>query len=241
MSSTNAKDLAGFDHQAREIADFLLGCKKVTVVGHIDADGITATSIAFKSLQDQGIDAHYNFIKKIDENEIKRINRIDSDAVLLVDLGSGYASKLDHPGLCIADHHEVDPAGAARPRKKGQVSLFDFDDGKSRHLNPHIFSFDGSRELSGAGAAYAIARAMDPRNRKLAHLAIVGALGDFQDSAECRLIGLNRRILDDAVSFGTVQVSNDVRYFGRETRPLVNYLLYSSDPKLPGLTTQANV
>ena len=122
MRSTNeeSKDLAGFDRQAKEIADFLLGCKKVTVIGHIDADGITATSIAFKSLQDQHIDVRYNFIKKIDENEIKRINRNDSDGVLLVDLGSGYASKLEHPGLCIADHHEVDPAGHSQPKRRGR-------------------------------------------------------------------------------------------------------------------------
>ena len=240
MHATNDedKDLAGFDRKAKEIADFLLGCKKVTVVGHIDADGITATSIAYKSLQDQRIDVHYNFIKKIDENETRRINKIDSDGVLLVDLGSGYASRLDHPGLCIADHHEVDPAGRPPTKRKGQVSLLDFDAGQSRHLNPHLFGYDGSRELSGAGAAYAVARAMDGRNRNLAHLAIVGALGDFQDSSECRLIGLNRRILEDAENAGTVRTSYDLRYFGRESRPLVNYLKYSSDPRLPRLTNE---
>jgi single-stranded-DNA-specific exonuclease len=238
MRSTNEenKDLSGFDRQAKQIADFLLSCKKVTVIGHIDADGITATSIAYKSLKDQRIEVRYDFIKKIDENEIKRINQIDSDGVLLVDLGSGYSSRLDHHGLCIADHHEVDPAGPCQLKKKGQVSLFDFDDGESRHLNPHLFGFDGSNEMSGAGAAYAIAKAMDGRNRGLAHLAIVGALGDFQDSSECRLIGLNRRILEDAEIFGTVQTSHDVRYFGRESRPLVNFLKYSSDPRLPRLT-----
>lgn len=243
MQATNTehRDLAGFDNQAKEIADFLLTCRKVTVVGHIDADGITATSIAFKSLQEQRIDVQYNFIKKIDENEIKRINRIESDGVLLVDLGSGYASKLDHPGLCIADHHEVDPAGRPRSRKKGQVNLLDFDTGDSRHLNPHLFGFDGSKELSGAGAAYAIAKAMDGRNRDLAHLAIVGAVGDFQDSSECRLIGLNRRILEDAEMVGSVKAAQDVRYFGRETRPLVNFLKYSSDPRLPHLTNEESL
>ncbi len=237
-TSEDNRDLAGFDRQAKEIADFLLSCKKVTVVGHIDADGITATSIAFKSLQDQRIDVHYSFIKKIDENEIKRINKIESDGVLLVDLGSGYASKLDHPGLCIADHHEVDPAGHPAPKKRGQVNLFDFDTGKSRHLNPHLFGFDGSKEMSGAGAAYSIAKAMDGRNRNMAHLAIVGAVGDFQDSSECRLIGLNRRILEDAETVGAVRTSYDVRYFGRESRPLVNFLKYSSDPRLPRLTNE---
>ena len=240
MQSMNEdlRDLAGFDQQAKEIADFLLGCKKITVVGHIDADGITATSIAYKSLQDQRLNVNFNFIKKIDENEIKRINRLDSDGVLLVDLGSGYVSKLDHPGLCIADHHEVDPGGHPSPKRKGQVSLLDFDSGKSRHLNPHLFGFDGSKELSGAGAAYSIAKAMDGRNRTLAHLAIVGAVGDFQDSSECRLIGLNRRILDDAETVGTVRATHDVRYFGRESRPLVNFLKYSSDPRLPRLTNE---
>ncbi len=238
MQATNEmhKDLVGFDGRAKEIADFLLSCKKVTVVGHIDADGITATSIAYKAMQDQRIDVQYNFVKKIDENEIKRINKIDADGVLLVDLGSGYVSKLEHPGLCIADHHEVDPDCSTQLKKKGQVNLFDFDTGKSRHLNPHLFGFDGSKELSGAGAAYSIARAMDGRNKSLASLAIVGAVGDFQDSSECRLIGLNRRILEDAETVGTVRASHDVRYFGRESRPLANYLRYSSDPNLPGLT-----
>jgi single-stranded-DNA-specific exonuclease len=229
-------DLAGFDRQAKEIADFLLTCRKVTVVGHIDADGITATSIAFKALQDQLIDVHYNFIKKIDENEIRRINRIESDGVLLVDLGSGYSSKLEHPGLCIADHHEMDPGGRPPSKRRGQVNLLDFDPGNDRHLNPHQFGFDGSKELSGAGAAYAIAKAMDGRNRSLAHLAIVGAVGDFQDSSECRLVGLNRRVLEDAETVGAVRTARDVRFFGRETRPLVNFLKYSSDPRLPRLT-----
>ena len=240
MQSMNEdlRDLAGFDRQAKEIADFLLSCKKITVVGHIAADGITATSIAYKSLQDQRLNVNFNFIKKIDENEIKRINKLDSDGILLVDLGSGYASKLDHPGLCIADHHEVDPVGHPSPKKRGQVSLLDFDSDKSRHLNPHLFGFDGSNELSGAGAAYSIAKAMDGRNRSLAHLAIVGAVGDFQDNSECRLIGLNRRILDDAETVGSVRSSQDVRYFGRESRPLVNFLKYSSDPRLPRLTNE---
>ena len=240
MQSTNEdlRDLAGFDHQAKEIADFLLSCKKITVVGHIDADGITATSIAYKALQEQRLNVNFNFIKKIDENEIKRINKLDSDGVLLVDLGSGYASKLDHPGLCIADHHEVDPGGHPSSKRKGQVSLLDFESAKGRHLNPHLFGFDGSKELSGAGAAYSIAKAMDGRNRTLAHLAIVGAVGDFQDSSECRLMGLNRRILDDAETIGSVRASHDVRYFGRESRPLVNFLKYSSDPRLPRLTNE---
>ena len=77
---------------------------------------------------------------------------------------------------------------------------------------------------------------MDRRNRSLAHLAIVGAVGDFQESSECRLIGLNRRILEDAEAVGSVRTSVDVRYFGRESRPLANYLKYANDPILPGLT-----
>jgi RecJ-like exonuclease len=92
--------------------------------------------------------------------------------------------------------------------------------------------------MSGSGAAYSIAKAMDGNNRSLAHLAIVGAVGDFQDSSECRLIGLNRRILDDAENVGSIRATRDVRFFGRESRPLVNFLKYSSDPRLPRLTNE---
>jgi single-stranded-DNA-specific exonuclease len=101
------------------------------------------------------------------------------------------------------------------------------------HLNPHLFGHSGATEISGAGLTYLVAREMDEGNRDLSGLAIVGAVGDLQDSANCRLVGFNRSILEEAIEAGAVEMSHDVRYFGRETRPILKLLQYASDPIVP--------
>ena len=68
--------------------------------------------------------------------------------------------------------------------------------------------------------AYMLALAIDERNKDLSPLAIIGALGDRQDSGPGRsLTGLNRKALEDAMEKGLVTVSKDFLFHGRETRP----------------------
>jgi len=104
------------------------------------------------------------------------------------------------------------------------------------HLNPHLFGHSGANDISGAGVTYLVARALDKGNTDLAQLAIVGAVGDLQDAANCRLIGLNRDILDDGIRQGVVRMDFDIRYFGKETRPIHKLLQYSSDPIVPSVS-----
>jgi single-stranded-DNA-specific exonuclease len=223
MSRTN--DFSGLIEVAAETARFLARAKRVEVLAHIDADGITSASIASMALDRAGIDHSVHFIKKLDPEAIEKINLCRSDAVWLVDLGSGSYNLLEHKGVCISDHHT--------PNFNGQTCLTAYF---GRHVNPHLHGKDGSVEICGAGVTYLVARMMDERNQDLSYLAIVGAVGDFQDSGECRLIGINRYILQDAEEMGLIRASTDIRLFGRETRPLARMLQYSSDPFLPGLT-----
>ena len=81
--------------------------------------------------------------------------------------------------------------------------------------------------------AYLVAKALG--HEDMAHIAIVGAVGDMQDSRGS-LCSLNRVILSDAQRNGTLKVSNDLRLFGRQSRPISQMLSYASDPFLPGLT-----
>jgi RecJ-like exonuclease len=77
---------------------------------------------------------------------------------------------------------------------------------------------------------------MSPENMILAPLAILGAVGDLQDQRARRLEGVNRRILAAAQAEHLVEAVQDIRYFGRETRPVHKMLEYSSDPFIPGIT-----
>ncbi len=177
----------------------------VLVVGHIDADGITASSIASAALGRAGIEHTVRFVKKLDDAEVGRIRSHPASRIWFVDLGSGMYSKLEHGRSVVTDHHRVDPSEAGS---------------SEGHVNPHLFGLDGSSEVSGAGVTYLVAKKMDPGNKDLSVLAIIGAVGDFQDAAESRLCGYNRTILDDALSLGLVTAEKDVRLFGRQTRPL---------------------
>jgi RecJ-like exonuclease len=223
-------DPNSFWEAARDMAEFLLRSDRVEIVAHIDADGITSASIASTALERAGIDHEVGFVKKLDPPEIERVNRRDCDALWLVDLGSGAYIHLKHPGLCVSDHHVPD---CDEGERVGQCDLFIFT---KRHLNPRLFGIDGSTELSGAGTTYSVAKMMDPDNVDLSAIALVGAVGDFQDSAQCKLVGFNRNILADAEEAGVATGSPDIRLFGRETRPLDRLLQFSTDPYLPGLT-----
>lgn len=214
---TLAQDVHGFEASAERAAEKLRSSSSVLVVGHIDADGITATSIASLALTRAGIPNEVRFVKKLDADEIGRAEAHAAQTIWFVDLGSGALSKLDPQRCVITDHHRIDPAATGE---------------WPGHVNPHIFGLDGSSEISGAGVTYVVAKRLDPRNADLSALAVVGAVGDFQEAAEGRLVGYNRIILGDAASLGLITVEKDLRLFGRQTRPVHALLQYSSEPSL---------
>jgi RecJ-like exonuclease len=104
-------------------------------------------------------------------------------------------------------------------------------------VNPHTHGVDGSKDISGAGVAYFVARALNETNKDLAVTAVVGALGDLQDKYEQRALGgLNEEIVADAVAAGALRVEKDLIFFGRETRPIHKALAYTTSPFLPGIS-----
>lgn len=223
------RNVEGLIAAARRAATRLSQAERAVIVAHIDADGISAAAIASTTLSRIGVEHRTVFLKKLDEVSVGDIDSYEEDLVWLVDLGSGYLSRFQRDGLVVTDHHVIDPAW-----RKGQTDLLSFPD--LHHVNPHEHGVDGSSEISGAGVTYLVAREVDPINRSLAHLALVGAAGDFQDS-NGSLVGLNREILNDAVAEGSIEIGTGLRLFGRITRPLPQLLQYCNDPHLPGLTS----
>ncbi len=221
-------NLAAFDKAAERAAEAIRGADYVRVITHIDADGISAGSIASLALDRLGIKHEVVFEKKITEEVVSYVN-VSENLVWICDLGSGYVSEFNKNGLVITDHHVPDSR-----KKRRQTVLEDF--AAIYHVNPHLYGMDGSKEISGAGVTYAVAKKLNPENTDLAYLAIIGAVGDFQDSKENGLVGINRLILEDAVNEGDMIVERDLRLFGRETRSLIQYLQYSNEPEIPGLT-----
>ncbi len=218
---------------AMQAADALSVAGKVVVAAHIDADGISAGAIATTALRRRGVEAETRFFKKLDEEAISSLDGTGADIVWYTDLGSGSLSKLGRTRTVVSDHHVPDTC--AETSRNGQATLRDFSE--VIHVNPHPHGISGANELSGAGATFLVALAMGDDNADLAHLAVLGGIGDLQDQRTRRLEGLNRDVTALAVSAGVLEVLQDLRLFGRETRPVHKMLEYSSDPYLPGITS----
>ncbi|WP_277554531.1 single-stranded-DNA-specific exonuclease RecJ [Halobaculum limi] len=204
----------------REAETFLL-------CSHIDADGLTSAAVATAAFERAGFDFETAFFKQLDAETVARIAATDYDVVCFTDFGSGQLDVIaphEEAGdfvPVIADHHQ--PADAET----------------EYHLNPLLEGLDGASELSGAGAAYLLARALGDAtgtdNRDLAALAVVGAVGDMQDG-EGGLSGANEALVADAVDAGALAEVTDLALYGRQTRPLPKLLEYASEARIPGIS-----
>lgn len=223
-------------------AERLRAADSVLLASHIDADGLTSAAVAASALARAGLPFETVFSKQLDEREVARIAATDHDTVLFTDFGSGQLDVIaTHEAAgdftpIIADHHR--PAAAAADG--GSASAENPSGGGADtefHLNPLLFGIDGASELSGAGAAYVLARALegDGDNRDLAALAVVGAVGDMQDG-DGGLTGANAAIVAEGVAAGVIETRTDLLLYGRQTRPLPKLLEYASDARIPGIS-----
>ena len=219
---------------AKEIADRLRSVPAVKIVTHIDADGISGGAIASEALARAAIEHEVAFVKKLDEAALVSLKREGPSLVWFVDLGAGILHALHGLDAVITDHHVPTERDVPKAFREDLVRFSQSLD-RVLMLNPHLDG-SGSDVASGAGCAYAVARALDPKNADLAAIAIVGAVGDVQDLEHRRLVGYNRTILEEGTAAGVVAASIDLRLFGRETRPVHKMLEYASDPWIPRLT-----
>jgi RecJ-like exonuclease len=212
------------DARAEACADRLRDAESVLLASHIDADGLTSAAVAATALERAGIPFDTVFEKQLDEAAVRGIAATDHETALFTDFGSGQLDVIvEHDDAftpVVADHHQ--PADAET----------------TYHCNPLLEGVDGASELSGAGAAYAVARALESEhvdNRDLAGLAVVGAVGDMQGGAD-GLTGANEGIVEEGVEAGILAEGTDLAMYGRQTRPLPKLLQYASDVRIPGIT-----
>ncbi len=199
--------------------------KTIHVASHLDADGLAAAGIIGRALFRLGATFRLRIERWLDEEIIHNLANEKPPLTIFLDLGSGYlkllSSGLPDHNIVILDHHK--PTGEASET--------------FTQVNPHLHGIDGALDLSGAGVAYLVARALDKENRDLACLAVVGALGDIQDKYDQRKLGgVNERIVKDAVDTGYVKVEEDLLFFGRETRPIHRALALTTNPFIPGIS-----
>ncbi|MDD2655091.1 MAG: DHH family phosphoesterase [Syntrophales bacterium] len=130
----------------------------------------------------------------------------DEKEIIFVDLGGGNPRVNELQDVLIIDHHQT-------------------KDVTKHQINPLLYGIDGGDELSAAGTA---ALVFDTHY----DLGVVGAVGDMQYP----LRGANRLLIKKGKDRGEIELANELRMFGRYSRPIVQFLAYSDEPYLPGLS-----
>ena len=211
--------------RAKLAADLVKRQKKaIRILAHYDADGLTSSSIVIKALRREGKSFHLSNIKQIRNDYIEELKNSKYELIIFLDFGSGSLEKineLEDKDVILIDHHQ-------KQGEPGPRIIF---------VNPVDFGI--GEDISSSGVSYLFARALDPSNKDLSEIAIVGAIGDSQIGSigkEWGLMGINKEILQDAVETKKIKKTKGLRIWGRGTRPIHKALEYSLDPYIPGVS-----
>jgi len=213
----------GFEKDVSAVAEIIKDSKSVTIISHIDADGITSEAVMKQAVAREGIEVKSVFVRQLEPLTMKHVPDDDS-LKLFIDLGAGQQNLLEERGLSdrdvvIIDHHVSQDVDTSYVQANGL---------------PH-----GHEKLSAAGIGYLVAREIDDSNVDLAKLAVIGNVGDMMAREHCGLIGPAREIAEDGIEHGNIKVvKDDLNCYGISTRPLHICLSFADDPHIPGISNR---
>jgi RecJ-like exonuclease len=212
----------GFCDDVKAAAEQIAAAPEITIISHIDADGIASEAVLSQAISRQGITVRSVFVRQLEPLTMPQVPS-DSSLKIFSDLGAGQQNLLEERGLTekdviIVDHHVSQPAGISYT----QVNCLPY----------------GHTRMSAAGVCYLIAKELDPKNADLAKLAIIGNVGDMMAREKCGLVGPAREIIvEDGIKSGNVEVrKKDLNCYGTATRPVHLSLAYNDDPFIKGIS-----
>jgi single-stranded-DNA-specific exonuclease len=196
----------------------------IRLVTHNDADGLSSGAILTAVSVRKGARFKISSEKKIDDKLLARLKDERPDLIIFSDFGSGYLDIISESlkqDIIILDHHLP----------------IEYQASNIVHINPILQGIDGAREIAASGVCYFFAKAIDPDNRDLACLGLVGALGDQQDKGERKsLTSLNKIIEAEAEEHHLLEKKVGLIFYGYETRPLAKAIAYTTLPYIPSLS-----
>jgi RecJ-like exonuclease len=195
---------------------------KIKIISHHDSDGMSAAAIFIKFLKDKGYNFSLTIVPHLDLKTIDELSNESFDYFIFIDLGSNTLSYIDKnihtKKILIFDHHNLE----------------NYEPKNIIMLNPHIIGLNDNREISSSGVVFFSLRNLDKNIESMAHIALIGAVGDNQENKGFKR--LNQEILDIAIAQDKIKVIKNIRLFGHQTKPLFEVLKNSQDPYIPEIT-----
>ena len=212
----------GFPDDVKAAAGQITDAREITIISHIDADGISSEAILSQAIARYGICVRSVFVRQLEPLTMPQVPS-DASFKIFTDLGAGQQNLLKERGLAekdvlIVDHHVSQPCEVP-------------------YLQVNCLPY-GYTKMSAAGVAYLIAKQMDEANIDLAKLAVIGNVGDMMARETCGLVGPARDVIvEDGVRHRSVNVcKKDLNCYGTATRPVHLSLAYNDDPFIRGIS-----
>ena len=185
--------------------------RNIKIISHNDTDGITSAAIMAKTLRKLNKRFSIKIVKQLDKDYLEQIKKTSKDVLVFLDLASGSLGELANldTDVLVIDHHEISS-------EAGSNTIF---------INPHLFD---EEEISASGLTYLFSKKINPENKELANLAVIGMVGDM---LEREISKLNNKIIEDA----EIVIKKGLMLYPA-TRPLHKALEFSSSLFIPGVT-----
>jgi RecJ-like exonuclease len=205
--------------------------KDTLIVSNSSCDGIVSASLLIRAIWKLGGKATARFVNKISQESIANLKSEDHEFYFFTELGTGLSelfNKFFSNEWIVLDHKKLSFAEIAT-------------DDNNAILNPWKYEIDGDNEVTSGGISYLLVKSMDKKFTDLSPLAIVSALGEYQDVGDKRsLIGLNNEILKDSEKNGLVQTDIDILLSFNESLPIHESIANTSIPYLYGITSNSD-
>ncbi|MBP2171998.1 single-stranded-DNA-specific exonuclease RecJ [Methanococcus voltae] len=203
----------------------------IRLITHHDPDGLTSGAILINMLMRINKQFHITVIENLNDEKIEEFKKEatckNDQLFIFSDMGSGQIDKILDAKLnaIILDHHPVKIKKYIIDRENNQNSQ-NSQNNQILQLNPILMGVDGSRELSGSGTCYLVARAYGFCD--LAPIALIGAIGDMQHKP---FLGLNKFILNEARQNRHIKIMRDL-IFNCFNIEISKTIYYSTQPYL---------
>jgi hypothetical protein len=186
--------------------------KEIQLFHHNDSDGLTSGAILSRAFERQDYTVRRYCLEKPYPALLKKVFEQKNKCLVFTDFAGRIApiiSELNQGRnlTLILDHHVAAPA----------------TDPMVHNLDPDLYGLKGDRDITASTTCYLFAGLMNPKNRDMAHIAGIGAVGDgfFVDG---RLVDQNREVVLEAVRQGMMEikdVANGEKYFVRSNGDLI--------------------
>lgn len=182
--------------------------KQVQIFHHNDSDGLASGAILTRALERSDFKVQRFCLEKPYPKLLHKIFDQKDSIIIFADFAGRIAPLISDLNrsrnlTLILDHHVAEASA----------------DPLVHNLDPELFGLKGDRDISASTTCYLFAKTVDTSNRDLAHMAVIGAVGDqfFVDGCLC---GENRNAAMEALHQGKLDI--------RKHKDGERYYLYTS-------------